>query len=342
MNNSPDSSNPTRVVSEIDFEKSGFQSGFLKLPHSVHRSAYGWIPIPIVMLKNGDGPTALLMAGNHGDEYEGQIALTKLVHEYGPEDIRGRLIVLPMANYPAALAGLRTSPLDDGNLNRSFPGAPDGTPTQSIAHYIETVLLPMCDYLLDLHSGGSSLLYPPTVLRIRTGDAEEDAVMEALQLAFDAPHGFVFQGGEAESEGVSSAAAKRQGVRCLGTELGGAGTVTPETLAVAERGIRRFLNQIGMLPDYQPDPARGCRLMELKGDDYFVYAREVGLFEPYVDLLDEVREGQEAGAIHRPETPWKKPEICRFRRDGMVLCKRIPGRVERGDCLFHLATDIQS
>jgi hypothetical protein len=66
------------IQSEIDYDRDGKQTGFLRLPYSVHRSAYGWIPVPIVMFKNGAGPTALMMSGNHGDEYEGQIALTKL------------------------------------------------------------------------------------------------------------------------------------------------------------------------------------------------------------------------------------------------------------------------
>ena len=62
------------IAAEINYEADGKQTGYLRLLHSVHRSAYGWIPIPIVQIKNGDGPTLLLMAGNHGDEYEGQVA----------------------------------------------------------------------------------------------------------------------------------------------------------------------------------------------------------------------------------------------------------------------------
>ena len=331
---------PSRVHSEIDYDREGRQDGFLRLPHSVHRSAYGWIPIPVVQIKNGDGPTTLLMSGNHGDEFEGQVALTKLVQALQPEDITGRLIVLPMANYPAALAGTRTSPIDDGNLNRSFPGEPDGTPTKAIAHYIEGTIMPMCDYLLDMHAGGSSLLYPSTALYVRSDDAARNAKMEAMQIAFDAPYGFVFQGGESTGTSVSNAAAERQGALGIGTEMGGAGTVSPEVLAVAERGLLRFLHHVGNLPGYQPDPARGGRMMELLGPEYFVYARDEGLFEPYVELLDEVKAGQEAGALHHPEMPWTAPTICHFEHDGMVICKRIPGRAERGDCLFHLATDI--
>jgi len=326
------------IHSEIDFGGAGKQTGYLRLPHSVHRSAYGWLPFPIVMLSNGEGPTTLMISGTHGDEYEGQVALSKLCQTLEPEDIRGRLILMPMANYPAAHAGLRTSPIDEGNLNRVFPGNPLGTPTEMIAHYIEEVLLPMCDYFFDFHSGGSSLLYPATALR-RCGETKEiDAQLEALQKAFDVPYGFIFAG-SGESR-VSSKAAERKGVLNMMSELGGGGTVTPEIMALTERGINRLLHHIGMLPGYEPDAPRGCRLMEMKSEAYFVYAYADGLFEPYVDLLTEVKAGQEAGAIHHPETPWVPPTICHFRHDGMAICKRIPGRVERGDCLFHLATDI--
>lgn len=328
----------TLIHSEIDFDQEGTQTGYLRLPYSVHRSAYGWLPVPIVMFSNGAGPTVLLISGNHGDEYEGQVALTKLSQRLTQDDVCGRLIILPMANYPASHAGMRTSPFDGGNLNRTFPGDPEGTPTEMIAHYIEEVLLPKCDYFFDFHSGGSSLRYPATVLRRRGDTPEEEAALQELQLTFDAPYGFVF--GAPGDPRVSSAAAHRKGVLGVMTELGGSGTVTPEILALAERGIQRLLHHIGSLPGYQPDTARGTRLMELNSVDYYVYARDEGLFEPYVDLLTEVRKGDAAGAVHHPETPWVEPTICHFDHDGVVICQRIPGRVERGDCVFHLATDV--
>src|SRR5690625_6211325 len=100
------------IFSEIDFEKNGKQLGFLRLPHSVHHSAYGWIPIPIASIKNGDGPTVLIMGGNHGDEYEGQILAANLIRLLEPDMLNGQVILLPMANFPAAKAGKRTSPID--------------------------------------------------------------------------------------------------------------------------------------------------------------------------------------------------------------------------------------
>ena len=161
----------TRIRCFVDFERDGKQVAHLQLPHSSNLSAYGWIGIPICVVKNGRGPTLYLGAGNHGDEYEGQITLARLIRELDPGGIQGRLIILPAANLPAALAGQRCSPIDDGNLNRSFPGDPDGPPTAAIAHFIESVLLPMCDTALDLHSGGKTLDYLPSALvRRRAGD----------------------------------------------------------------------------------------------------------------------------------------------------------------------------
>lgn len=182
----------TRIWTRVDYDKDGKQNGWLQLPHSVTRSAYGNIAIPITVIRNGSGPTAFLMAGNHGDEYEGQIALCRLIRELEAADIRGRIIALPAANLPAAMAGVRVSPIDDGNLNRAFPGDPDGTPTFAIAHYIDSVLYPMADVHHDLHSGGSSLQYLPFA-SMRTGadDALNRRARAAL-LAFGAPIGLVW------------------------------------------------------------------------------------------------------------------------------------------------------
>ena len=108
------------ITPTIDLDRDGMQTGYLRLPHSVHRSAYGFIPIPIASLKNGDGPRVLLMGGTHGDEYEGQVILSSLIRTLPLDQVTGQIIILPMANFPAAEAGLRTSPLDDGNLNRAF------------------------------------------------------------------------------------------------------------------------------------------------------------------------------------------------------------------------------
>jgi predicted deacylase len=330
---------PSRISCDVPLDKNGKHHGFLRLQHSVHRSAYGYIPIPITVIRNGEGPTVYLNAGNHGDEYEGQVTLMRLSRELQPEDLKGRVIILSSSNFPAAMAGMRTSPIDQGNLNRSFPGDPDGTPTMKIAHFIETVLIPEADFVFDFHSGGSSLHYLPSALARMHTDPHKKKAVEGLFDAFGAPISYLAnmpQGGDQTLNG----GADRAGKIGMGTELGGTGTVTPAILKIAEAGARRLLDHCGVTRRQLGDGATpGTRLMEVGGADFFVYAPEDGLFEPVVDLGDTVKAGDLAGLVHYQHTPWRTPAEARFLVDGMVICKRVPGRVERGDCVFHLAQD---
>jgi predicted deacylase len=327
----------TRLASTIDFAANGLQHGFLKLPHSTHDSAYGWIPIPIAMVANGKGPTVLVMAGNHGDEYEGQIAAMKVLRLIDPAEIRGRVIFLTAANFPAVMAGRRVSPIDGGNLNRSFPGEPNGTVTQMIAHYIESVLLPMSDYVLDFHSGGSSLDYVAHVHARRHADPAILARTIGVMEAFGASYGGLVKPLQGEPR-TMSAAAERAGVTYVNIELGGGGTVTRRLVELAERGIWRVLNHLAMVPAERAIAATtAMRRFSVSGVGNFVYAMDDGLFEPAVDLLDEVEPGRQAGAMHFPETPWRDATVVTFPTEGLVICRRFPGWAKRGDCLYQIA-----
>ena len=93
------------------------------------------------------------------------------------------------------------------------------------------------------------------------------------------------------------------------------------------------------MPAEPPPAAAETRIMQVRGADYYVYAPDPGLFEPLVELGHEVEAGTPAALIHPHDTPWRAPASAVFGRAGMVICKRVPGRVERGDCLFHLAAD---
>ncbi len=330
----------SRLVPDVDFNAEGKQTGFVRLFHSVHSSAYGFIPIPIVVIKNGAGPTALFVSGNHGDEYEGQVALSNLAKSLEPSQVKGRVIILPMANFPAAMAGKRTSPIDEGNLNRTFPGDADGTVTQQIAFFIEHVLIPMADVVCDLHSGGSSLMYVPCALIKRTPDPDRHRQQAALLQAFGSPLAYIAGGGNGTgTDSTLMGGVERAGKLAVGTELGGSGQVTPAALRIVERGLRNVLVHMGILPKKMRLKGEETRFLNVGGPEYFVYAPENGVFEPAVELGDEVKKGQVAGRIHFPETPWAPAVEFRFAREGFVLCKRVPGRTVRGDCLFHLGSD---
>ncbi|CAH2935372.1 MAG: N-alpha-acetyl-L-2,4-diaminobutyrate deacetylase [uncultured Paraburkholderia sp.] len=229
----------------VDFHTDGEQHGFLKLPHSHDASAWGAVMIPVTVIRNGDGPTALLTGGNHGDEYEGPIALSKLASTLKAEDVKGRVIVVPFMNYPAFRAGSRTSPIDRGNLNRSFPGRPDGTVTEKIADYFQRHLLPLADYVLDLHAGGRTLDFVPFAAIHLLSDERQQARCEAAMRAFGAPYSMRML--ELDSVGLFDTAAEEAGKVFVSTELGGGGTATAASVAVAARGVRGFLQHAGIL-----------------------------------------------------------------------------------------------
>ncbi len=328
----------TLITSEVDFEAEGQQSGFLRVPHSVDRSAYGWLPVPITILRNGVGPTLIISAGVHGDEYEGQIAVAELADELAVEDVRGRLILLPMLNAPAAKEGRRVSSIDDGNLNRLYPGDPKGTPSEMIAHYHEEVLLPLADYAVDLHSGGASLSYPATLLRGPGHTPEEEAGLRKLTEAFDLPYAWVFTsgGGRNSTARTAMGAANRKGIINVMAELGGGNAITPEILAMTRRGLRRILHALGMFPNYVPDAPRGSRLLHSRGS---IYVYETGLFEPLRGIGDPVSTGEVVALIHHPETPGREPDEISSPFDGIVLALRSLAQVRRGDAIFQIAED---
>jgi uncharacterized protein len=331
---------PTRIWTDVDYDQPGKQVGWLNLHHSVTRSAYGNIMIPIAVISGGRGRTALFMAGNHGDEYEGQIALCRLIRELEPSELQGRVIILPAANLPAALASARVSPIDQGNLNRAFPGDPDGTVTEQIAYYIDSVLFPLADHFHDFHSGGSSLDYLPFASLHWSADAELNQRSLATLRAFGAPRSLIWMTSASRDVRYSAPAAMARGVAALGGEFGGGGEVSVEGIALIERGLRNTLAHLKITaPPPGHDPAPPTRLIQVPGRDHFVYAPEPGLFEPAVRLGEQVEAGQLAGQVHFVDNPARAPVPCHFRAGGMVVCKRHFGRVERGDCVFHLAID---
>jgi predicted deacylase len=120
-------SGQSTIHAGIDYECYGKQVGNLFLPQSPHEDAWGAIAIPIAVLRNGSGPTVLITGGNHGDEYEGPIAIARLIRELDPGAVQGRLILLPQLNLPA-LAGRRISPVDGKNFNRPRAARMPGTP----------------------------------------------------------------------------------------------------------------------------------------------------------------------------------------------------------------------
>jgi predicted deacylase len=327
----------SQVATDIDFEREGIQTGCLRVPYSHDRDAYGYIPVPLMVAKNGAGPTVFLTGANHGAEYEGSIAIMHLMRELKLEQLHGRLILIPALNFPAYLNGTRTSPLDGGNLNRLFPGDANGTPTQMIAHYIETELMPKADTIVDFHAGGTTMDYLPMLFVNRPKDAAAADRTEQLIEAFGAPR--VMYMDALESEVMIGSAARKNNTFFATGEFGGKGTVGTEGLAIVERGIRGLLSSLGVMPALAPKDRPAPSRRYFFRAEHYIFAPVPGIFEPTFDLGDEVKAGDLAGYVHDPYRPWAQPERVLFRGNGLAVMKRTLARVDAGACLGHLAQE---
>lgn len=321
------------VTPTIDLARDGVQHGFLKLPHSRDDSAWGAVMIPITVLRHGSGPTALLTGANHGDEYEGPVALSKLAGALQPQDIEGTVIILPFLNYPAFRRGTRTSPIDGGNLNRSFPGRPDGTLTQKIADYLQRQLLPLADYVLDIHAGGKTLDFVPFAAVHVLDDKAQQARCEAAMRAFGAPYAMKML--ELDSVGMFDTAAEQAGKVFVSTELGGGGSASARSIAIAERGVRRFLAHAGILRS-APAPEDSV-LLDMPDGDCFLTCLGDGLLEMCKDLGQAVQAGELLARVHEISRTGAPAQDYRARRAGLLAARHFPGLIQCGDTLAVVA-----
>jgi predicted deacylase len=328
----------TGVFCDVDFDRQGKQVGHASLPYSVDRSPFFQIKLPICQIRNGDGPSLLLMAGVHGDEYEGNFALNRVISTIKTSDIKGRLTILPMANGPAVLAGRRCSPFDSGNLNRSFVDNGNGGPTFRIAHFIEKELMPGHEIVFDLHSGGTSMEF------IQCGLCELNPDKKRVQKALDLldimalDHSFTADNGTGSP--TSMAAAYRAGLVGISAELGGGATVTPDTMRLTMTVLDRLLMGIGItdkpLLSSQGPATKKTKFLHQAGQDHFVFAPKRGWYEPAVRLGEIVEVEQVVGWYHDLETPEVAPLELKSVSGGIVAARRLHAHVEGGDCLFTL------
>ncbi|MBB3234887.1 N(2)-acetyl-L-2,4-diaminobutanoate deacetylase DoeB [Phyllobacterium endophyticum] len=325
---------PSPIVPTIDLDKQGVQHGFLRLPYSRDDSAWGSVMIPIAVVRNGTGPTALLTGGNHGDEYEGPIALFDLARTLDPGNVSGTVIIVPAMNYPAFRAGTRTSPIDKGNMNRSYPGRPDGTVTEKIADYFTRELLPRADVVLDFHSGGKTLDFVPfAAAHILPNKVQEAKGFDAVR-AFSAPWSMRML--EIDAVGMYDTTVEELGKVFVTTELGGGGTARAETVAIAKRGAMNVLRHAGIVGGRIEH--RETRWLDMPSGDCFSFAEDEGMIETMIDLGQSVAEGQVIARIHPIGRTGIAPVEIPARMNGLLAARHFPGLVKPGDCVAVVGT----
>jgi N-alpha-acetyl-L-2,4-diaminobutyrate deacetylase len=323
------------VQPTIDLNEPGVRHGHLRLPWSRNDSAWGNLMIPITAVVGAPGPTALITGGNHGDEYEGPLAVLDLARTVRPETLTGRLILVPFMNLPAVRAGARVSPIDGVNMNRCFPGAPDGTITAQVADFILRRLVPMAQVALDFHSGGRTLDFLPMACSHVLPDKGQEDRCAAAAAAFGAP--YVMRMMELDARGLYDTAVEATGATFVTTELRGGGTATAESVALARRGLRNVLIHAGIMQGVvETGPQRRLDMPSL---DAYAFATEAGMIEPCVDLGGSVRAGQVLARVWRIDRMGAAPEDVTARMDGVLAARHFPGLVQPGDTVGVVAVE---
>lgn len=325
----------SRVFHELDFDRPGKQIGYLRVPQSRDGGAWATIEIPIAVVNGSPGPAVLFTGGVHGDEYEGPIAVSRLARRLDPQSVRGRVILMPAVDLPAALAGRRMCPVDGRDFNRCFPGDPRGSFCQVLAHFIDSTILPMVEVSVDVHAAGNAMEAAPSSNMHWKADAAMLQRTLALAESFAAPWNVVFWG--VDETATLAAAAERRGVIAIAAELGGYGRVSVEGVRIAERGLDNVLRWMGMI-EGQPDTAQqdghpGTRHMQVRDQKGYVFAPSDGLFEPLHLPGAAVKAGQLAGYLHFVEEWAREPMPIEFRSDGFVWMAPGQGRVKKGDVI---------
>lgn len=332
----------SRITNPIDFTKPGRQTGSLRLPADPATGAPETL-VPIVSIANGTGPTVLISAGNHGDEYEGQIAALRLIREIQPEQVAGRIIVVPIISTAASRAHTRLWP-SGANFNRSFPGTADGPQIEQLAHFFSTVLFPASDVVIDMHSaGGIGWIIPCSHMCVPKDPVQRKAMLEAME-AWNSDFHFFYtsDGNYLPNE------AERQGKIVVTTELGGSSRIPVAVQELAWSGLTNVLRHFGVLEGtvqtraslgLPPATLVDCRFDDGRignvGSGLFdnIIAPVTGLFEVLVEPGSPVAEGQPVARIWSHDDPTRPPVDLASPFAGYLMGLRTLPVVEKGQSL---------
>lgn len=257
------------------------------------------------------GKTMLITGGVHSGEYVGIQACVELGAELQPEKTVGTIVILKVLNRPAFENRAGSLGLSDGkNLNRVFPGNPNGTEMERLAWAITKEVYPKVDYYIDLHSGDDFEALTPYDYYAGKAAQEVTEVSRKMAEQVDVPY---MVRSMVSSGGAYNYAASK-GIASILLERGGMGAWTSEEVNSDKRDVRNILSSLGM---YQiRRDVRNYVPMEVT-DVCYQAASEDGLWYPAAKPGDMVAEGALLGTIR--DYNGKLRETCRAEYTGVVL-----------------------
>lgn len=278
------------------------------------------------------GPTLALLGGVHGDEDEGVLAVHRVLDEIGRFGLAGTVRAVAPANPTAWAAHRRTSPLDDGNLARCFPGRDAAGPTATVAAGITEKVIEGADMLIDLHSAGLCYRMPLFCGFARDGNAAEPSQRAAE--AFRAP---LIWAHPRTAPGRSLSVAAERGIPAIYAECSGGGSIRRHELDAYVEGVQSVMASLGMLPQtLRTANDAEAQWVYGPGDlDNGAQARHHGFFVSSTTAGAQVDEGDEIGRFY--DYQGRFLHDVRAPRQGMVMFLRRQARTQVNDVLFVLA-----
>lgn len=323
----------------VEFQQTGKQNGHIIIPFVDKVTNLKRLRVPVCLIKGQHpGPVITIIAGIHGDEYEGSVAIRRLARDLSHEQLHGSLILLPSVNYRGLYTGSRNNPLDNQNLDTAFPGRADGSPSEQLAFQISQHFIQASDLLIDLRSGGRQLKFIPSAAVRFDENTDRQSRCEEAMIAFGAPNSLRLP---ASSHGSGLQATVRAMHKdYMQTELGGAMTYGPQLLSIAHTGCLNVLRHRGMLKDDLQ--LASTRLLEVRDDSYYVYADTSGILEPLTYLGDNVWKEQAMANILPPESQSTAFVPVYTQRQATLIASHCGGYVNEGDLIAILAEEVQT
>lgn len=279
------------------------------------------------------GPRLLITGGVHGDEFEPMVAIRRLIanfesHPAWQQQLQGAVTFVPIVNESAFLRGHRTA--EDGlDLARVCPGAPDGRPTEQVAHALSE-LIRAADYYIDLHTGGTEMMVAPLSGYCLHPNKDILALQQKMARAFNLP---IVWGTSPEHEGRSLSIARDAGVPAIYTEYFGGGRCDPAGGQAYVDGCLNVMASLGMLQRPIP-PSRVKYVVEddrpQSGHLQVCNPSPItGYFQPFVELGQRIERGQALGTV--TDALGTQTATVPADETGIVLVLRSFPRVKKGE-----------
>lgn len=273
-----------------------------------------------------EGPTLMVSGCLHGDEINGAEIIRRLTKSSSlKRGFKGTLIAVPIVNVPAYSNRSRYLP-DRRDLNRLFPGSKKGSLGGRLAHVLSSSLLPLCDAVVDLHTGA---INRPNLPQIRV-TADDEASLE-LARAFGPPVTLL----SAVRPGTFRSSCNAAGVPVILYESGEALRLDTASIRFGKRGVLTVMRHLGMLPKRPAAAKKRAANAVLCETSHWERAQIGGLFTPRIGLGKAVKAGDVLGFIADPFGDYE--EEITASQSGILIGRTNEGQADEGDALFHIA-----